>query len=95
MTKLFSWLAEQNNLTGLSKPDFAKAAAYFLAELNAIHPFREGNGRTQLSFLGILADEAGYPLNFDKLDPGHILNAIIESFTGDDENLRQAIANLI
>lgn len=95
MTKLFAWLAEQNNLARLSKAEFAKKAAYFLAELNAIHPFREGNGRTQLSFLGIIADEAGHPLDFDKLEPDKILNAIIETFTGDDENLQQAIANLI
>jgi len=95
MTKLFSSLAARKNLAGLSKPEFAKRAAHFLAELNAIHPFREGNGRTQLSFLGIIAEEAGHALDFEKLDPDKILGAIIESFAGDEGNLRQVITDLI
>jgi cell filamentation protein len=95
MEKLFASLAKQNKLAGLSKADFAKKAAHFLAELNAIHPFREGNGRTQLSFLGILADEAGNPLNFEALEPDKILNAVIESFTGNEDDLERIIAELL
>src|SRR4051812_3788419 len=41
MTKLFAGLAEKHHLTHLSKALFAKEAAHFLAEINAIHPFRE------------------------------------------------------
>jgi cell filamentation protein len=95
MTKLFASLAEQNNFAGLSKTEFAKRTTHFLAELNAIHPFREGNGRTQLSFLGIIAEQAGHPLDFDKLEPDIILAAIIESFAGDEDNLRRVITDLI
>ena len=40
--KLFRQLAEAKHYKGLSSEDFAKEAAHFLAELNAIHPFREG-----------------------------------------------------
>src|SRR5215213_4920907 len=61
MKSLFSELAEQKHFRGLTSEDFAKKAAHFLAELNAIHPFREGNGRTQLTFLVMLADRAGHP----------------------------------
>jgi cell filamentation protein len=95
MTKLFASLTTQNNFAGLSKAAFAKNAAHFLAELNAIHPFREGNGRTQLSFLGIIGEQAGHPLDFEKLEPTKVLNAIIESFAGDEENLRVVITDLI
>jgi cell filamentation protein len=95
MTKLFASLAKQNNFVGLNKAEFAKAAAHFLAELNAIHPFREGNGRTQLSFLGMIAEEAGHPLDFEKLEPNKTLNAIIESFTGNEDYLRRVIIDLI
>jgi cell filamentation protein len=94
MTKLFAALARQNHFAGLSKAEFAERAAHFLAELNAIHPFREGNGRTQLSFLGIIAEEADHPLDFEKLEPNKILSGIIESFAGDEDNLRRAIADL-
>jgi len=95
MTKLFASLAEQNSFSGLGKIEFPKRSAHFLAELNAIHPFREGNGRTQLSFLGIMAEQAGHPLDFEQLDPDKILAAIIESFTGGEDNLRGVITDLI
>lgn len=95
MTKLFSSLKEQSNFAGLSKAEFAEKSAHFLAELNAVHPFREGNGRTQLSFLGIMAEEACHPLDFEKLEPDEILAAIVESFAGDEDHLRQVITDLI
>jgi len=94
MAKLFASLAMKNNFVDLSKAEFAKRAAHFLAELNAIHPFREGNGRTQLSFLGIIAENAGHPLDFERLDPDKILNAIIESFAGDEDYLCRVITDL-
>lgn len=95
MTKLFTSLAAQDNFAGLSKTEFSKRAAHFLAELNAIHPFREGNGRTQLSFLGILAEQARHPLDFERLEPTEVLNGIVESFTGNEDKLRQVISDLI
>jgi cell filamentation protein len=79
----------------LTKAEFAKRLAHFLAELNAIHPFREGNGRTQLSFLGLIAEQAGHPLDFERIEPDKILIAIVESFVGDEARLRQAISDLI
>ncbi|MGB6534471.1 MAG: Fic family protein [Xanthobacteraceae bacterium] len=95
MTKLFASLAEENNFAGLSKAELAKKTAHFLAELNAIHPFREGNGRTQLSFLTIIAEEAGHSLDFEKLEPEKLLSSIIESFAGDEDGLGQAINDFI
>ena len=44
-------LASESFLTGLDAETFVDRAAYFLGELNAAHPFREGNGRTQREFL--------------------------------------------
>jgi cell filamentation protein len=95
MSALFSWLAEEKHLTGLSAADFAKKAAHLLAELNAIHPFREGNGRTQLSFLAILADQAGHPRNMDKLKPKAMLKATIASFDSDEAPLVNALSKLM
>jgi cell filamentation protein len=82
MKRLFAWLKEQRYLRGQSLPDFARNAAHFLAELNAIHPLREGNGRTQLTFLGLLADQAGHPFSLDQHDPQATLAAMIESLHG-------------
>lgn len=40
-----------------------------LADLNALHPFREGNGRAQRAFLQLLARDAGYQLRWGDVDP--------------------------
>jgi cell filamentation protein len=68
MGRLFADLAKQKNLSGLDADAFADKAAHFLAELNAIHPFREGNGRTQLSFMTSLAERAGHPFALERIE---------------------------
>jgi cell filamentation protein len=93
--RLFVDLAKQKNLSRLDPNAFAEGAAHFLAELNAIHPFREGNGRTQLSFLAALADQAGCPFALERLDPKAILEATITSFGGSEEPLAGIIRGLI
>lgn len=95
MTRLFIWLRERRHLRGLSAAEFAHNAAHFLAELNAIHPFREGNGRTSLAFLALLATQAGHPLHLERLEPDAMLRAAIESFFGKNERLRTVIADLV
>lgn len=95
MNALFGALAADDYLYGLDRNAFAKKAAHFLAELNAIHPFREGNGRTQLTFLVLLAEEAGHPLDLERLDPREFLDATIESFGGDEAGLERQIASLL
>ncbi|WP_410712207.1 hypothetical protein [Bradyrhizobium sp. BEA-2-5] len=42
-------------------------ATWFPRELNAIHPFREGNGRSQLAFLAMLGETAGFALDFARV----------------------------
>ena len=50
-----------------------------MAELNIIHPFREGNGRTIRELNRIIANHCGYDLNWGNADKDSILNAPIES----------------
>ena len=95
MRQLFAELAKQRRLRGLDARTFAKKAAHLLAELNAIHPFREGNGRTQLSFLVALAEHAGHPMDLDRFDPQAMLRATIASFGGSEEPLETLIRKLI
>ena len=80
MRRVFTDLRRERYFHGLNAVTFALKAAHLLAELNAIHPFREGNGRTQLAFLSILAERAGHPLALERLDPQAILQATINSF---------------
>jgi cell filamentation protein len=93
--KLFSDLKAADFFQNLPSTDFTEKSAHFLAELNAIHAFREGNGRAQLTFFALLADRAGWSLDFDKLDPDTMLNAMISSFGGDEAELAKVIRELI
>ena len=95
MSKLFGTLAGQKQFKGTTPGEFVSRAAHFLAELNAIHPFREGNGRTQLTFLTLLAETAGHPLAMDRLDPDQVLQATIDSFGGDERPLAALIGELV
>lgn len=47
---VFEELSKENYLQGLNREDLVKRLAYFYEQLNFIHPFREGNGRTQRVF---------------------------------------------
>jgi len=93
--KLFAELKANNFLENLQPDEFSAQAAHFLSELNAIHAYREGNGRTQLTFLAMLADNAGHPLDLEAFDPDVMLEAMIESFEGDEKKLVRAIRELI
>lgn len=91
MTNLFNRLRKDRYLKGLDRSAFADKAAHLLAELNAIHPFREGNGRTQLAFLTLLSIEAGHPIDTERMNPKDVMNAMITSFGGAEEPLADLI----
>lgn len=91
MEKRFALLKEQKFLKGLRAQRFARYAAEHISEINAIHPFREGNGRTQQLFLDVLADQAGHRFNraLIKHDPWN--EASKASFRGDYAPMVQVI----
>jgi cell filamentation protein len=79
LDNMFSMLAEEKHLKGLDTATFASRAAYYLGELNSIHPFREGNGRTQREFIRQLASEADYRINWIRVTREQMYEASIES----------------
>jgi cell filamentation protein len=95
MRKLFGGLNRDRFLQGLTAREFATRSAHVLAELNAIHPFREGNGRTQLTYLTLLAARAGHPLALERMNPPAMLAAMIASFKSDEAPLAKLIGRLI
>jgi cell filamentation protein len=68
LARQFELLNKEKNLRGLSADDFAKRAAFHISELNHIHPFREGNGRTMRLFLVELGRQAGHQIDDKGLD---------------------------
>ncbi len=83
MDKLFERLGAPPFVGGGSLDEFAAGSANFLAELNAIHPFREGNGRAQLSFLFLLGVRAGHVLDLTRVSREPMLAAMIASYNGE------------
>src|SRR5271166_2523493 len=95
MRALFDRLRREKFLRGLTSREFAARAAHTLAELNAIHPFREGNGRTQLTYLTLLAEQAGHPLAMERMNPSAMLATMVASFQSDEAPLATLIEGLI
>lgn len=52
-------LAAEQHLRGLPREQFAERLTHYCAEINAVHPFREGNGRAQRVFMRQLASTRG------------------------------------
>lgn len=64
---LFTKLHRENYLANLSETQFAERAALYMNAINVIHPFREGNGRTQRFFIEQLAYHAGHTLDLSAI----------------------------
>ena len=95
MKKLFVTLRNERFFPGAEQVAFVTAAADFLAELNAIHPFREGNGRSQLAFLHLLGLRSGHRFDLNRIDREAFLPAMIASFRGNNELLVEELRNLL
>jgi len=70
-------------LRGLERSAFAAEAARIMGDVNYVHPFREGNGRTQLQYLKQLSKRAGHPLDLTKIDPAGWLEGSKEATVPD------------
>ena len=70
------------NFTEMDVKQCACKLAYFLSEVNALHPFREGNGRSTRLFFQIFANEHGWNLSFEKISHVALVEAMIESMNG-------------
>ena len=74
-------LTAERLLIGMDPHAFAARAAFYLGEINAVHPFREGNGRTQREFLRQLAVHAGHTISWAGFTQEEMTKASILSHT--------------
>ena len=81
--KMFDKLRNEKWLRSLSRDVFIERLAYYMAEVNALHPFREGNGRMQRVFFEELARRARYEVNFGNTEPDKLLAADIAAYNKD------------
>lgn len=76
--EIFFKLQKENFFKGITKKEelVEKLASLFL-DINALHPFREGNGRTQREFVRELAEERGYNLDFKNISKEEMIELSI------------------
>jgi cell filamentation protein len=82
-------------LSGLPRDAFTDRLTYYLGEVNAIHPFREGNGRAQRAFFEQLADGAGFILDWQHLDVDRNIAASAAIMRGDPTLMRKLLDELV
>lgn len=87
-------LAGEDFLRDLAPESFVSRLAHYLAEINAAHPFREGNGRVQRAFCAQLADQAGYFIDFQTIDQVAMYDVMIASFNGDEKPLARLLGEI-
>ena len=92
---LFRTLDDQNFLAGRTRSRFSAGATYVLAELNAIHFAREGNGRSQRLLLTAIAEHAGHPIAFDIVTRERMVAISIAAHQGDTSGLRRMFDEIL
>jgi cell filamentation protein len=84
--EIFGELTEEDRLRGVTRGRFVTRLAHFLSDVNALHPFRDGNGRAQR-----LAGDAGYRLDWQLVDPQTNADASIAAMQGDEVPMRNLL----
>jgi cell filamentation protein len=93
--EIFRQLRDENFLQNLERDAFIDRLAYNLGEVNALHPFREGNGRTQRAFFEQLAYDAGFTLAWQHLDAARNIATSAAIMRGDAAPMRKMLDELV
>ncbi len=79
LDKLFAKIKEENMFKETDEKKNFDNLAYVMAQLNLIHPFREGNGRSVREFIRLMAKRMGYDLNWGNIGRDELLEASVLS----------------
>lgn len=88
-------IVEGGYLRNLAVDAFAAKAGEIIGDINHIHPFREGNGRTQLTYLLQLAAQAGHVVDVRRIDRAQWYGASIAAHTGHYAQMAAVIEDAI
>jgi len=94
-TELFAKLKDESYLATTTSEEFPIRLAYYLSEINVLHPFREGNGRTQRMFIDYLARYNGYHLNFSNVSGQEMIEASALAFNMNYSKLEAIVLRAI
>ena len=86
-TECFQRLKENNYYRNTDFDSFVENIVDLYCTLNILHPFREGNGRTERIFISQLIRFNGYDIDFSDIDTDYFMFATIQSAQGITDNL--------
>ena len=93
---LFSKLRDDHYLSRIDDvDDFVNELAYYMGEMEALHPFMDGNGRATRFFFNSLALAAGYEIGWGSADPDHFLEANVAALDGDYQALIDVLEEIV
>ncbi len=78
----FARLKDMNDFQGLDRSELVDEITDLYHELNMLHPFREGNGRTQRLFFSLLLRRLGYSISYAECDTDELMMATIYAGQG-------------
>ena len=91
---VFESLKEKNYFIEFSYEDKIKYLTSLFSDINALHPFREGNGRTQREFLFMLARINGIEMNINSITPREMIEASHLANNGHEEMMYNLLSNV-
>lgn len=80
-------IAERDEERICDRAYIARRLAFYLGEINILHPFREGNGRSQREYIVQFAYHLGYWLNFSQTSQQEMIEASEQSSRYADNRL--------
>ncbi len=93
--RLFSDFNKENDLKNLDKTKLCIRLAYYFSELNALDPFRDGNGRTQRLLFEVVISRLGYEVSWKTVTPTEYLQAVIEGYNHKFSKLEVAFKKIL
>lgn len=93
--KLFKSLENEDSLTGLDSVKFVSRLSHYFTELNFLHPFREGNGRSQRLLFDFICLHCGYLADWSSVTPEEWVQANIHGAHVDTKLMEQAFAKIL
>ncbi|MBR5357801.1 MAG: Fic family protein [Clostridiales bacterium] len=93
--RIFTGLQKANCYIGYDDDHYLDSIVEFYCNTNMLHPFREGNGRTQRVFLTQLIRHSGHDINFSTIDTDELMIATIQSANGVVDYLRDLLRKFI
>ena len=83
LKKIFAQIHEKQLLKETDRQKQIENLSWVMAELNIVHPFREGNGRSTRELIRCMALEYGLHINWGNTDRETLINAAIDAVDDD------------